>query len=62
MKSLNVRALGLTNSMDEEVDEDPAAMIDKITSIPYCRNVERYWTRKIPVWQRSCSRCLIVEK
>ena len=39
-KSSNDRALGLTNSMDEEVDEDPAAMIDNInTMLSECREI-----------------------
>ena len=32
--------LGLTNSMEEEVDEDPAAMIDNINSmLSECREI-----------------------
>ncbi|EJK57105.1 hypothetical protein THAOC_22887, partial [Thalassiosira oceanica] len=34
------RALGLTNSMEEEVDEDPAAMIDNINvMLSECRTI-----------------------
>ena len=39
-KSSTERALGLTNSMEEEVDEDPAAMIDNINSmLSECRDI-----------------------
>ena len=39
-KSSEEKALGLTNSMDEEVDEDPAAMIDNINSmLSECRTI-----------------------
>ncbi|KAL7540716.1 hypothetical protein ACHAXR_011305 [Thalassiosira sp. AJA248-18] len=39
-KSTNEKALGLTNSMEEEVDEDPAAMIDNINSmLSECREI-----------------------
>lgn len=39
-KSSSEKALGLTNSMDEEVDEDPAAMIDNINSmLSECRDI-----------------------
>ncbi|KAL3792019.1 hypothetical protein ACHAW5_009294 [Stephanodiscus triporus] len=39
-KSSKDKALGLTNSMDEEVDEDPAAMIDNINSmLSECREI-----------------------
>jgi len=38
--STNDKALGLTNSMDEEIDEDPAAMIDNINSmLSECRDI-----------------------
>jgi hypothetical protein len=33
VKSKQSKALGLTNSMDEEVDEDPAAMIENINEM-----------------------------
>ena len=39
-KSADEKALGLTNSMEEEVDEDPAAMIDNINSmLSECREI-----------------------
>lgn len=39
-KSSNEKALGLTNSMEEEVDEDPAAMIDNINNmLSECREI-----------------------
>ena len=39
-KSSTEKALGLTNSMEEEVDEDPAAMIDNINSmLSECRTI-----------------------
>ncbi len=38
--SSNEKALGLTNSMDEEIDEDPTAMIDNINSmLSECREI-----------------------
>mmetsp|Transcript_6443 Transcript_6443/g.11209 ORF Transcript_6443/g.11209 Transcript_6443/m.11209 type:complete len:809 (+) Transcript_6443:183-2609(+) len=39
-KSSDEKALGLTNSMEEEVDEDPSAMIDNINSmLSECREI-----------------------
>eukprot|EP00571_Detonula_confervacea_P007934 CAMPEP_0172313690 /NCGR_PEP_ID=MMETSP1058-20130122/20773_1 /TAXON_ID=83371 /ORGANISM="Detonula confervacea, Strain CCMP 353" /LENGTH=793 /DNA_ID=CAMNT_0013027389 /DNA_START=15 /DNA_END=2396 /DNA_ORIENTATION=+ len=39
-KSSEEKVLGLTNSMEEEVDEDPAAMIDNINSmLSECREI-----------------------
>jgi len=39
-KSSSEKALGLTNSYEEEVDEDPAAMIDNINSmLSECRDI-----------------------
>eukprot|EP00581_Thalassiosira_minuscula_P006558 CAMPEP_0183743390 /NCGR_PEP_ID=MMETSP0737-20130205/65195_1 /TAXON_ID=385413 /ORGANISM="Thalassiosira miniscula, Strain CCMP1093" /LENGTH=851 /DNA_ID=CAMNT_0025979009 /DNA_START=158 /DNA_END=2713 /DNA_ORIENTATION=- len=39
-RSSEDKALGLTNSMEEEVDEDPAAMIDNINSmLSECREI-----------------------
>jgi len=39
-KSVDDKALGLTNSMEDEVDEDPAAMIDNINSmLSECRDI-----------------------
>ena len=39
-KSVGDKALGLTNSMEEEVDEDPATMIDNINSmLSECRDI-----------------------
>ncbi len=40
VKLSEYRALGLTNHMEEEVDEDPAAMIGHIDSmLSECRNI-----------------------
>jgi hypothetical protein len=39
-KSSNDKALGMTNSVDEEVDEDPATMIDNINNmLSECREI-----------------------